>query len=315
MRAGLSGRFLAVALFALAACETVAPPPPPTEPPARPTPPVSATPAEPSQASKDLATYYARVQNDLLTRGLLRKDGGGPDTPFNARQLAENFERIALYDEYGGGTGTLSGRTTASVLRRWEKPVRISVEFGATVSKDQRKSDTALISRYAARLARVTGHDIRMDAHAPNYHVIVAGEDDRPAFAARLREIVPGINPASVSTFVNLPRSVSCVVFAFPGRTDFSYVKAIALIRAEHPPQMRESCIHEELAQGLGLANDSPEARPSIFNDDEEFGLLTSHDELLLKMLYDPRLRMGMTAREARPIIETIAAELTGGPV
>jgi hypothetical protein len=43
------------------------------------------------------------------------------------------------------------------------------------------------------------------------------------------------------------------------------------VIRAEHPDLLRLSCLHEEIAQGLGLPNDSPRARPSIFNDDEEF--------------------------------------------
>jgi hypothetical protein len=38
----------------------------------------------------------------------------------------------------------------------------------------------------------------------------------------------------------------------------------------------------------MGLANDSRQARPSIFNDDQEFALLTGHDELLLTILYDP---------------------------
>ncbi|HHI70684.1 MAG TPA: DUF2927 domain-containing protein, partial [Rhodobacteraceae bacterium] len=91
------------------------------------------------------------------------------------------------------------------------------------------------------------------------------------------------------------------------------YAKAVAVIRGEHPDLLRLSCIHEELAQGMGLPNDSPAARPSIFNDDEEFGLLTHHDELLLQMLYDKRLRPGMTVQEARPIIKQIAAELMGG--
>ena len=82
------------------------------------------------------------------------------------------------------------------------------------------------------------------------------------------------------------------------------------MIRAELPDRLRLSCIHEELAQGMGLANDSPDARPSIFNDDEEFAYLTAHDERLLKMLYDPRLRPGMTEAEALPIVTRIAAEL-----
>jgi hypothetical protein len=62
----------------------------------------------------------------------------------------------------------------------------------------------------------------------------------------------------------------------------------------------------------MGLANDSPRARPSIFNDDEEFGFLTRQDEMLLKLLYDPRLHVGMSARDARPIVQQIAYELAG---
>ena len=47
----------------------------------------------------------------------------------------------------------------------------------------------------------------------------------------------------------------------------------------------------------MGLPNDSPEARPSLFNDDLEFALLTEHDAILLRMLYDPRLRPGHDRR------------------
>ncbi|MFO1174145.1 MAG: DUF2927 domain-containing protein [Paracoccaceae bacterium] len=75
---------------------------------------------------------------------------------------------------------------------------------------------------------------------------------------------------------------------------------------------MRRSCFHEELAQALGLVNDSPAARPSIFNDNQEFAYLTRQDELMLRLLYDRRLRPGMTLDEARPIVGQIAAELMG---
>jgi hypothetical protein len=72
---------------------------------------------------------------------------------------------------------------------------------------------------------------------------------------------------------------------------------------------MRRSCIEEEMTQALGLANDDPAIRPSIFNDDEEFALLTKHDEILLKMLYDPRLRVGMTPERARPLLRAVAED------
>ena len=91
-----------------------------------------------------------------------------------------------------------------------------------------------------------------------------------------------------------------------------TYTRAFAVIRAEHPDLLRLSCLHEEIAQGLGLPNDSPSARPSIFNDNDEFALLTRQDELMLRMLYDPRLRPGMSLSDARPIIAAMAAELAG---
>jgi len=108
----------------------------------------------------------------------------------------------------------------------------------------------------------------------------------------------------------NAPRSQLCVVVSFSEAGSLDQTRAIAVIRAEHPDLLRQACIHEEVAQGLGLVNDSEKARPSIFNDDEEFALLTPHDELLLKMLYDPRLKIGMTAAEAAPIARQIAREL-----
>ena len=76
---------------------------------------------------------------------------------------------------------------------------------------------------------------------------------------------------------------------------------------------MQRACIEEELAQGLGLANDSPYARPSIFNDDDEFATLTSMDAVMLQILYNPRLLPGMTLDQARPFLYEIS-ELLNKP-
>ncbi|MDU9002535.1 DUF2927 domain-containing protein [Sedimentitalea todarodis] len=271
-------------------------------------------PVAPSAQSADLARYYAKVQNDLLTRGLLRTEGGGPDTPYSSDDLVRNFENIVFFDEYSRGAGLSRTRTDQSGrLSRWSGPVRIGTEFGATVPQDQRTRDKAQIDRYASRLARITGHAITSVRTGTNFHVFVVGEDDSDFLRGRLQQIVPGIGKAELDLFTNLPRSYYCLVAAVSDTNNPNdYVRAVALIRAEHPDLVRLSCVHEELAQGLGLSNDSPSARPSIFNDDDEFALLTSHDELLLKMLYDPRLKQGMTADEARPVTGKIARDLMG---
>lgn len=318
---GTFGKVLGcLALLTFAACETT---PTVTNPPVvEPSAPVVAAPPErpfpvdvgPSDASRALAVHYQRLQNDLLTRGLLRTDGGGPDTTFTDTMLARNFVQIALFDEYVATDQGLKAEATESSLRRWEQPVRFTVEFGDTVPQNQRTQDRQNIRNYVSRLGRVSHHPMRMSNENPNFHVLILNEDDRLGYSDRIRALVPGIDPASLQAVIDVPRDTLCLVLAFSQDGSPQYSQAVAVIRAEHPDLMRLACIHEELAQGLGLANDSPRARPSIFNDDEEFGLLTTHDELLLKMLYDPRLQTGMVEAEAQPIVRRIAAELLGGP-
>lgn len=268
----------------------------------------------PSEVSQNLARYYRSAEARLLTRGLLRTDGGGPDTPFTAAQLAANFERIALYDEYQLVNGRFVARQTPSTLRRWRAPVRLQPHFGSSVEAGQQAEDRASLTTYAARLSRLTGHPINTVNSGGNYHVLFMNADALAASGPLLRQLVPSINDATIREVQNMGRLTYCSIFAFSLTGTSEYIAAIAVIRDEHPSLLRRSCIHEEIAQGLGLPNDSLSARPTIFNDDEEFALLTRHDELLLRMLYDPRLTVGTTPDQARPVVQQIAAELVGGP-
>jgi hypothetical protein len=263
----------------------------------------------PTSQSSAMRVYYAKVQNDLLLNDLLRTDGGGADTPFTTYQLASNFDAIALNDEYTSVGGTFIARTTPSALHRWVVPVRVGLEFGASIPAAQQTTDTATVAALTDRLARATGHSISMSAR-PNFHVMVLNEDERQVIGPRLEQLIPGIGQAAINSVENMPKSSYCLVIASDPADNGAYQQAVAIIRGEHPDLMRKSCFHEEIAQGLGLANDTPRARPSIFNDDEEFALLTHHDELLLRMLYDPRLHPGMPPDIARPISAQIARDL-----
>lgn len=310
----LPGLALAAAAF-LAGCTALAPVDPVPVPPGRPdglAAPSTET-AVPSARSRALANYYARFEASQVAKGLMRTDGGGVDTPFNARMLQDNFERIAFYDEYQRGAGLRRADNTPGRLRRWTAPIVFTVEHGAQASAQMRASDRAEVGAYVDRLRRITGHPMRLSDTSPNFHVLYTSADEIAGLGDRVQEIVPNINQSSLDIFANLPRSIHCLVIAFSGTANgYDYARAIAVIRAEHPPLMRASCVHEEIAQGLGLANDSPLARPSIFNDDDEFALLTTHDEMLLEMLYDPALRPGMSLQEARPIIARKANALIG---
>lgn len=304
----LKSLVLGAACLALAACDMpLTGPISPIEPPAAPV----AT--EPTAKSAAAMIYYAQVQQNLLAQGLMRTDGGGRDTPFTDRMLAENFLRIAMFDEYARSAGGFVRTETASRLRRWSGPVRIGVRFGATVSAERQATDRARIASYVARLASLTRHPIALDDANPNFWVHIVSEDEREALGPKIRAALPNLSAADVAGITNMPRSTYCLVYALSEGSSGAYTRAFAVVRAEHPDLLRLSCIHEEIAQGLGLANDSPRARPSIFNDDEEFALLTDQDELMLRILYSPELRPGMTLNEARPIVERLATRLMGG--
>lgn len=323
-------RFAMLALLALTACAPrpdPVPPPAPAQRPAvvpapSPRPEISqeqlrreraeaaqaaATRAAASPASVTMTQYLSGVQDSLLARGLLRGDSG--DSP-GADRLAEDFVQIALRDEYVMQGGQLVPRSRPAPLRRWEAPVRMSVIFGDSVPPATRTRDRGLVADFAGRLQRITGHPVGLTGAGGNFVVLFVNEDERRAIGPRLSAALPGIPAADVSAIERLAPQNYCTVFAYSPGAGTAYSNAVAVIRAELPDRLRLSCIHEELAQGMGLANDSPDARPSIFNDDEEYAYLTAHDERLLKMLYDPRLRPGMNEAEARPIVTRIAAEL-----
>ncbi|WP_425092732.1 DUF2927 domain-containing protein [Tropicimonas sp. S265A] len=248
--------------------------------------------------SDELSAYYAKMQRTFQDRGLLKTIRTVPQSSMTAASLKRDFLEIALHTEYGGGLSA-SGSKAAKPLLRWEEPVRLQVMFGASVPKDRRIKDLKAISSYTNTLARLTRHPMTVNPNKPNFHVIVVNEAERKSLSKTLPKLVPGISKSVVRNIAKMRPNHLCLVVAEP-HADRSrgFKRAVAIVRAEHPDVMRASCIQEELAQGLGLSNDCREAYPSIFNDDQEFALLTRRDEVLLRMLYDPKLRSGMSADE-----------------
>ena len=299
----------ALLLGALSACAT-APPAPVVTPPAIVAP---AAPPPETAASAALRAYYAQVQSALLSQGLLRTDGGGQDAPFTDRNLTENFLKVALYEEYARGQISATRSQTAIRLQRWTEALRVQVRFGASVPAARQATDRARVASYLARLSALTGHAILLTDQNPNFWLHFALVDERaalgPALAAELSDLTPG----QIASVTAMDRTTFCQVLTQSDPATSTYVAAVAVIPSEHPDLLRMSCIHEELAQALGLPNDSNAARPSIFNDDEEYALLTAQDELMLRILYNPALRPGMSETAARPIVQTLASRLTGG--
>lgn len=261
----------------------------------------------------NLTDYYSAAEAQIRAAGGMRTDIAPADASFTRDDLARDFMRIALFDEYQTFDGHYVASETPSNLRRFERPVIVSVVNGEASSTATAQRNTELVAQYTSRLAQITGHDIRFanEDERANMVVFFLSRDEQPNYARKLGQYVAAPPYEVEDAFANSSNDLLCGAFSLsPRRSPDSYRSSIILIKSEHSVAMRNACVHEEMAQALGLTNDSRAARPSIFNDDEEFASLTRHDELLLEILYDPRLAAGMSPAEVRPLLPAIIADI-----
>lgn len=267
------------------------------------------------------AAYYAQLETDLRAAGFLRTDRAPRDARFSNADLVRNFERVALFSEYDRAKERFVRRRTPTVLSKWTDPISMRMIFGRSVDARQRVQDRSDVATLALRLSGLIDLPIVLTRAAPadpdaNFLILFADRSERVAFADTLGRTNPQADPAFIDSLRRSPVEEICSVHTFrdperPGRILF----AVAVIKSETRGLMRLSCLHEEIAQALGLGNDDERVRPSIFNDDEEFALLTEHDELLLRMLYDPALEPGMAAETVRALLPGIVEALRPGRI
>jgi len=207
--------------------------------------------------------------------------------------LVDAFVEIAMRNEYS---------PKQSPVRKWITPVNYFVVHQVVDEELHQR----LIRTHFEHLAEITGLTIRPaeSQTAANYLIIMTGEDslkqDLQSYfgwrsAARREKFYR--ESVCVSTFSTKPKGPI-----------FRAAVIIPVDRARARAKL-VACVVEELTQVLGLPNDSAKVFPSVFNDQSTDVFLSGLDFLLLKMLYDPRVKVGMDEDTVRPILQQIAAE------
>ena len=258
-----------------------------------------------------LRKYYNRLEERKLTLGLLRQDGGGTDTPFDAEDIVDVFEQLAFYNEYKIGENQLLPNTDMVNLGKWNSNINISMRFGNSVTAKQKDKDLLDIHNLLFILSEATKHKIKISNHNINMYIIVGNQKEVTKITSKIGTNLPEFDPKRIPIITKLPEDIHCLAMTSMSEGPNSEIKsALIIIRSELPKLMRISCFHEEIAQSLGLTNDSHLARPSIFNDDDEFSTLTKLDKILLQILYDNRLYSGISRQNASQLVRQIASEI-----
>jgi len=269
--------------------------------------------AAPPPLGYDLGAYYAAAEAEIRAQGGMRTEYEPADAPFTKDDLARDFMRIALFDEYQTINGRYVAGEAPSNLRLYDRPIRVRVVNGDSTPDSDARFNATAVAQYTRRLGRITGLDIQVAnaGERANMVVFFLSREEQPSIARALGRYVTAPPREVENTFASNPVDLLCAAFSLSdARTPDSYRASVILIKSEHSIAQRNACVQEEMAQSLGLTNDSRAARPSIFNDDEEFAALTRHDELLLRILYDPRLHSGMPPAEVRPLLARIIEDI-----
>ncbi|MEO1600400.1 MAG: DUF2927 domain-containing protein [Pseudomonadota bacterium] len=200
-------------------------------------------------------------------------------TGYSNASLAELFVTLTHETEWGGEQARLV---------RLEPPVTVTLE-GPGAERYR-----GFVADYLAFLRREAGIEIGLGATGANLRLrFVPGQAFERLLPAASCVVVP--EDLDWDTFAKAPSALGGLAML-----DATDVAAFTVFIPDSaiPADIRR-CLLEEIAQSLGPRNDLYGLGSSIFNDD--FGHLwpTRLDLLMLRVLYAPGLRTGLTRRES----------------
>jgi hypothetical protein len=211
-------------------------------------------------------------------------------------QLLRNFELIVFHNEFDNRVDTR--------LRKWTAPVRIFLDVRA----GDRTMILNVMERHVTHLADVTGHDIGLVFDPDAANVVVVLERASGLAQVEREYFKDGLDIRRVM-------QTNLCIGRYQSNSRFEIYRATVVIPVDRVMAQHRltACLIEETTQILGLPNDSESVVPSIFNDRSSDIELTNQDILLLKLLYDPRLRPGQprseVLREVRDILMEVAPD------
>lgn len=230
----------------------------------------------------------------------MRTDGAAFGGSLPSSYVADVFFRLAFSDEVGEHTRP---------LQKWTQPMEVGMVFGPSVTSATQTRMIGDMVSLTQDLTATTGHPIVLASPTPNAWVFVVNEGERRALAPTIRSIAPWMRAMDIAQITHLPRANQCLVMTFDMAQQHHRDLAIIVIREELTALEQKACLHEEIAQAMGLSDDSDFARPSVFNDDDQFALLTALDRRLLALLYDPNLQPGLTYEQGKTTLLEITQD------
>jgi Protein of unknown function (DUF2927) len=226
-------------------------------------------------------TLIASAQNaDIAARRAAERK------TFTDAEITDGFVKTVF-----GAELRLRGRT--DVVRKYDGPVRVYVESRA--KPDRRDQVAEVIADIRARVEHL---DIAMSDDRDAANVLVTLVRDRDL--ARTVRAMYGRDKAR-----RINRLEPQCLSGFRKDDSFRIVQSNVILVVDAGDFTFYDCAYEELLQALGPVNDTT-VPWTMFNDDVDMGFFDVYDQYILNILYDPRIRPGMTRKEVETLLPAV---------
>lgn len=210
---------------------------------------------------------------------------------FTDSEIMDGFLKTAFGAEYH-----LAGKVDR--IRKYQAPVRV---FADGTRPDRKAQLTKIVADIARRVQHL---DIAMVTSNDGANVIVKLVRDRDLSrtiatfygSERAREIRTSLDPQCLS--------------GFRKNEKFEIEHSDVILTVDNGDFTFFDCAYEELLQSLGPINDTSSVPWTMFNDNVSMGFFDLYDQYILNLLYDPRIRAGMTVAEVKAVLPEVLADV-----
>lgn len=211
---------------------------------------------------------------------------------FTDAEITDGLLKIAFGAEYH-----LAGRVDG--IRKYDKPVRVFIDNRAR--PDRAAALRAIVTDIGNRIRNLE-IAITDNRDSANMTITLVRDRDLQKTIAsfygdeRARDIKQTMDPQCLSSF---------------NKDDtLAIINSNVILTVDAGDFIFADCAYEEILQALGPINDAGSVPWTTFNDDVSTGRFVIYDQLLLNILYDPRIRPGMTAQQVTAVLPAILPDV-----
>jgi hypothetical protein len=214
-------------------------------------------------------------------------------TVFSDAEIADGFFKIAF-----GAELRVAGDNRR--IRKFDGPVRVFLGYRASPDR------SAVIASVIRDIRTHVDHlDIALTADRKAANVVVTLVADHGELLRTMRSRY-GRKRADEIERRLAPECLS----GFSEDSEHRIQRAEVLLTTDGGDFRFLDCAYEELLQALGPINDDRSVPWTMFNDDVQMGFFDVYDQYILNIMYDPRVRPGMTRQDVQKLLPDILPAL-----